>query len=351
MIGFEFKKFDWQSLSEQEKNELENYLVYIFSPNEEIVGKTKIEAILDKEKAKNYLLNFANSNINIQSKNAVLGVQNGNIVVVQAERDGQLLDIENAIFKIDQALFDNGPREIVLEVNDQKAEVRSDNYKNLGIKDLIGSGQSDFSGSPDNRIHNITVGAAKVNGALIKPGENFSLDTQLGTIDATTGYLPELVILENKTVPEYGGGLCQVGTTCFRAALNSSLPILERQNHAYIVEYYAPIGTDATIYPPHPDVIFKNNTSGYILIQTSVSGNNLIFDFYGTKGNKTSKFNGTENLDGAVDRVENVNPHVYNQQPDGAAEAEFYRFIFENGQLSKTERFYSKYDSPSNYPH
>jgi vancomycin resistance protein YoaR len=312
---------------------------------------SKLAPVLDQENTKAYLTKIADANINSKAQNATLEVMDGQVVIAKPETDGRVLDVDGTTQKISEALFDNGPRTINLNVVEQKADVRSDNYQQMGIKELIGTGTSNFVGSPQNRIHNIDVGAAKVNGALVKPGESFSLDTQLGVIDASTGYLPELVIKENKTVPEYGGGLCQIGTTTFRAALNSSLPILERQNHAYIVQYYAPTGTDATIYPPHPDVIFKNNTNGYILIQTNISGNILTFDFYGTRGGKSSKFNGIDSQDGAVDRIENVNPHVYNQQPDGSAEAEFYRFIFEGGQLTKTERFYSKYDSPSKYPH
>ena len=69
-------------------------------------------------------------------------------------------------------------------------------------------------------------------------------------------------------MPEYGGGLCQIGTTVFRAAVNSGLPITERRPHAYRVVYYEPAGFDATIYDPRPDLRFINDTENYILIQT-----------------------------------------------------------------------------------
>jgi hypothetical protein len=82
----------------------------------------------------------------------------------------------------------------------------------------VAIGTSNFKGSPVNRRHNIAVGAASVNGTLIAPGEEFSLLKTLGDIDAAAGYKPELVIKGGKTLPEFGGGLCQIGTTAFRAA-------------------------------------------------------------------------------------------------------------------------------------
>lgn len=158
-----------------------------------------------------------------------------------------------------------------------------DGTNDMGIKELIGSGHSNFAGSSVNRRHNIKVGADKLNGLIIKPGEEFSLVTALGPTTREAGYLPELVIKGNKTVPEYGGGLCQVATTLFRSALGSGLPITERRNHSYRVSYYEPAGTDATIYSPRPDLKFKNDTEHNILIQARFEGaNDMYFDFWGT---------------------------------------------------------------------
>jgi vancomycin resistance protein YoaR len=150
--------------------------------------------------------------------------------------------------------------------------------------ELLGTGYSNFSGSPNNRRHNIATGSAALHGLVIPPDKEFSLGEALGPIEKETGYLPELVIKGDKTVPEYGGGLCQVGTTTFRAAMASGLPITERRNHSYSVSYYLENGlpgTDATIYPPHPDLRFLNDTGQYILIQVRSAGNDLYYDLWG----------------------------------------------------------------------
>lgn len=156
------------------------------------------------------------------------------------------------------------------------------------IEEIIGTGHSNFAGSPANRRHNIEVGAAAVHGVLLKDGEEFSLVKVLGEIDAESGYLPELVIKNNKTIPEYGGGLCQIGTTVFRSALATGLPITARQNHSYRVSYYEPAGTDAAIYDPWPDVRFLNDTGKNLLIQSRIEGNDIYFDFWGTSDGRVA---------------------------------------------------------------
>ena len=149
------------------------------------------------------------------------------------------------------------------------------------------------------------MGADDLNGILIKPDEKFSLMAALGEIDAAAGYKPELVIKKGETIPEYGGGLCQIGTTMFRLAINSGLPITQRRNHSYRVSYYEPAGTDATIYDPWPDVKFINDSGSYLLLQTRIEGDSLIFEFWGTS-------------DGRV--VETTKPVIYNIVPPGKAE-------------------------------
>ena len=83
----------------------------------------------------------------------------------------------------------------------------------------------------------------------------------------------------------WGGGVCQVSTTVFRAALEAGFPLLERYNHGYVVSWYGDPGFDATIYTPYVDFRFLNDTDAHLLIQPvvdSVAGI-LTFRFYGTK--------------------------------------------------------------------
>ncbi len=158
----------------------------------------------------------------------------------------------------------------------------------LGVREVVGVGESDFSGSPRNRRHNIAVGLARLNGALTLRGETFSINDHLGRIDETTGFRPELVILGDRTLPEFGGGLCQVSTTVYRAAWTAGFPIVQRRNHSFAVSYYRPAGTDATIYPPHTDLQFANDGVGALLLQTLTRGDHAFAILYGTRDARTT---------------------------------------------------------------
>ncbi|HEB01505.1 MAG TPA: hypothetical protein ENI16_00725, partial [Candidatus Portnoybacteria bacterium] len=258
--------------------------------------KNKILGLeLSQDSIKDYLIQIT-PEINQEAVNAELTVKGGRVVVFTLDQSGIQLKIEESVAKIIQDIINN-QSEITLEVTKEEPEVTIENINNLGITALISQGTSNFSGSPKNRRHNISVGATRFHGVLVKPGEEFSFNQTLGEVGPQQGYLAELVIKHNETVPEYGGGLCQVSTTAFRAALYAGVPITERYPPAYPVAYYNPQGMDATIYPPHPDLRFINDTPGHLLIQTKVAGNILTFYFYGTDDSREVKIKGPYQYD------------------------------------------------------
>jgi vancomycin resistance protein YoaR len=318
---------------------------------EDFMPRTSDYNYLDPSKVFLYVDNLAKS-IDKEAQNAQLSVSEGKVVVSIKEQIGSKVDRKDAINHIQQAVV--GERIVKLKVSMIEPAIRSDNLTELGLTELISTGWSDFSGSPANRIHNVRVGASKFNGVLIEPDENFSFNKALGPVEASTGYLPELVILFDKTVPEFGGGLCQVSSTAFRAALNAGLPILERHAHAYPVSYYTPYGVDATIYLPTPDLRWQNDTGKYVLIQTRIEGRKLYFDFYGTQKPVKITFSGNDKAVGAVDLVEKVTPFIYDQgvRGKGSFTAVVYRHIYDaDGKLTDNDKFTSRYDSPDKYPH
>jgi len=224
--------------------------------------------------------------------------------------------------------------EIIADVSEPKNSLEETN--NLGINALIGQGTSNFSGSPKNRKHNIGIGVKKFNGVILAPGEESSFNTILGDSSPEAGYLPELVIKNNQTIPEYGGGLCQVSTTLFRAAVYSGLEITARTPHAFPVVYYNPQGFDATIYDPQPDLKFLNDTAGYLLIEGIIEGNQITFNFYGTKTDQEVKVLG---------------PYTLEKNEDGSMKTVLTQEVYKNGELFYRRSFYSNYDSPAKYGH
>ncbi len=212
------------------------------------------------------------------------------LTVIEDHAHGTVVDIRKSAHTIATILTkpqDQWPKSIELSVMKDDTAITAQNVHTIGIKEKIGTGKSNFAGSPRNRIYNIGHAVKKFHGVLIAPDEEFSFVETLGDVDKSTGYKEELVIKNNETIPEYGGGICQISTTLFRAILNTGLKVTERRNHAYPVSYYSPQGTDATIYIPHPDLRFVNNTGHYVLLQAHIDGTILTFDIYGTNDGRT----------------------------------------------------------------
>lgn len=279
---------------------------------------------LDEATAKT--LDEMSTALNQPTKPAKLVVEDGWAKEFEPGQNGQAIDIYKT-YKLIAA----GQTNFELPVLVSKPASSLEETNNLGINELVAVGESDFKGSPRNRRVNIKVGADKFQGLIIAPGEEFSFNKILGDVDAEHGFLPELVIKKTGTVPEFGGGLCQVSSTAFRAAMNAGLPITARRNHSYAVQYYAPQGTDATIYPGVQDFKFKNDLSSHLLIRTRIEGDKLYYDFYGTKDDRKVTFDG---------------PYQFDKKASGAMKAVWTRWVEQDGQ--KTEQvFNSVYQSPA----
>jgi len=159
----------------------------------------------------------------------------------------------------------------------------------LGIRELVAEATTYFWGSWQNRRSNIALGAGKLNGIIIAPGEEFSFNDHLGDISPEAGYLEGSVILGGATVTGIGGGICQVSTTMYRAAFSGGYAITERNSHGYRVGYYeyanAGPGLDAAIWQPDIDLRFQNNSPYHLLIESSFLGarDALQFRIYSTR--------------------------------------------------------------------
>lgn len=258
-------------------------------------GFNKVILGFNQQKIQEYLQEIAKE-IDIDPIKPQFEIEDERVIEFQVGQPGLVLNIEENAIIIAQRILNN-EKQVDLKIEKTEPVSLPKDIDNFGIKELIGEGNSNFAGSPKNRRYNIKIGAEKLHGILIKPDQEFSLVQALGKINKEEGFLPELVIKGNRTIPEYGGGLCQIGTTMFRLALNTGLPITERRPHSYRVSYYEPAGTDATIYNPWPDLKLINDTNHHLLLQTEIKGNELIFKFYGT-------------LDGRI--VETTKPELSN---------------------------------------
>lgn len=291
---------------------------------------------LDDAGTREYLATTIAPEINREATDArFMRSAEGKVEQFSVAETGRALNSNESVVRMAAALS-RGETAAALQVDETPPLVSTqEDIETLGITTLLATGETDFVGSPRNRIHNIVVGTERYHGLLLQPGEEFSFNEHLGPVDAAHGFKPELVIKHNVTIPEYGGGLCQVSTTAFRAAIYSGLKITQRRNHAYAVRYYGTPGFDATIYPPYTDLRFTNNTPGYILIQARVEGTKLTFDFWGTD-------------DGREVLVEGPTP--YSRQSNGAVKATLKQRVVNGSSILIDDTFASNYKSPDLFP-
>lgn len=204
-----------------------------------------------------------------------LRLADGELTILEPGRDGARLDVNTALTTLIDALW-AGHREVSLSLTPVLPQARPDTFASLGITKLVAEGRSSFRNSAPYRVQNIRAGASRMDGVLIPPGAEFSFNRTVGNINAANGFTEGYAIIDGRTQLEWGGGICQVSTTVFRAAFYGGLPITERNQHSFRISWYEelgePPGLDAAIFTGSGgyDMRFVNDTGRWLLMQTEI---------------------------------------------------------------------------------
>ena len=272
---------------------------------------------------------------------------------------GRSLDVEDSVDQIEAAL-EAGERHVSLAVEDvDPAYPDTAVAEEVGITDLVATGESYFIGSPTGRDHNIRLAATKFDGVVVPPGETFSFNEYLGEVTAEAGYDESFITAGEQLAMGVGGGICQVSTTAFRAAFWGGYPITERWYHGQRVGYYelrgGGVGMDATVYSPHVDLKFVNDRSAPLLIETEVGEgtHRLVFRFYSTDDGRRVEMDGpvvtneTEPGPPIYELDETMAPGTVTkwQSSVGGLTATIERTIYDrSGEVLDRDTFVSKYE-------
>jgi vancomycin resistance protein YoaR len=208
----------------------------------------------------------------------------GEITVVSPSQIGRTLDVDATMEAIRQAAL-SPERQAALPLTLIEPAVNMHKIDQMGVKELVAEGTSNFKGSSADRVHNIAVAAAAIDNSVVPPGGVFSFNQAVGDVSEEYGYKDSLIIWGDRTAVGIGGGVCQASTTVFRAAFYGGFPIEERWNHGYVVGWYGTPGLDATIYTPSIDLKFRNTTDHHLIIKSVLdeAKGTLTFKIYGTK--------------------------------------------------------------------
>ena len=252
---------------------------------------------LDTIKIEEYVDGLSES-LNKAPQDAKFEFSEGKVKEFAPSKDGVEVNVKLTVENLHNGIVkllgtENKNENIEILVIRTPPEVTTEEVNKYGINERIGRGESYYAHSIPNRIYNVGLASERINSALVPPGEEVSFNKMVGEVSGATGYRPAYIISGGRTILGDGGGLCQVSTTMFRAAMDAGLPILERWGHAYRVSYYelnSKPGVDATVIAPSKDFRFKNDTPGHILIQTinDPKALHLVIEIYGTSDGRVA---------------------------------------------------------------
>jgi len=201
-------------------------------------------------------------------------------------RIGVKLDLEKFKEEIKESLKSlDGEKYIVnLPVITIDPKITTQNIlKELAINVELGTYPTSLENKEENTIYNIKLASEVINGILIKPQEIFSFNKYVGSAEKADGYKESTIIANGVFANGYGGGICQVSSTLYNAALLANLLIIERYNHSVYGEAtkYVPLGQDAAIFYEFKDLRFKNNSDHMVVIFSKVFRDTLQVNIFG----------------------------------------------------------------------
>jgi vancomycin resistance protein YoaR len=257
-------------------------------PNDD--GTQRYDVDVDTEAFRGFLQSLAPGLISIpQDGRFHFNTTTGQLEPIKASINGRALDVDGTLAKLKTGIFDTSNRIVPLAFTYTLPKFSSNTTAaELGIKELVADATTYYAGSTQARKNNIILAASRFDGLIIAPGEEFSFNKYLGDISPETGFVQGKIIFGGRTIDGVGGGVCQVSTTAFRAALKAGFPITERNSHGYRVGFYeqngSPPGLDAAIFQPDADFRFVNDTPYHLLIETSIpfGSDSIQFRFYST---------------------------------------------------------------------
>ncbi|GLI03737.1 VanW family protein [Phytohabitans aurantiacus] len=174
-------------------------------------------------------------------------------------------------------------RTVAATMKDSAPKTTDADIAKLGIKERVSTFTTKFTGGLSSpRSQNIVLASKQVDGALVKPGETFSLNGHTGMRGYADGYKDAPTIVGGKLVPGVGGGVSQFTTTLFNASYYAGLKDVEHKPHSYYFSRY-PAVIESTIFWPDLDFKFRNDSPYGVVIDTSYTSNSITVSMWSTK--------------------------------------------------------------------
>jgi vancomycin resistance protein YoaR len=259
---------------------------------------------------------------------------------------GELVETEQLATNLLEVLADAEPRRVAAEVVTVEAEVTSADLEQLGVTEQVSTFTTDFEGGlSEPRSQNIVRVAEIVDGALVQPGEVFSLNGFTGERGYEQGFVDAPVILNGRLQPGVGGGISQFTTTLFNAAYYAGLQDVEHWPHSYWYSRY-PSVIEATIFYPTLDLKFRNNTPYGILIDTSYTSGSVTVSMWSTRvwDEVTTEWGAKRDVTEPPTRYIEPGPTCIDTQGIDGFRQDAWRVFHQDGGEVTREKFSWRYD-------
>ncbi len=268
----------------------------------------------------------------------------GNVATVVPSQAGRAVDLAAA----GTAIAD-GHRVVVATFKEQPPVHDTAWAEKLNITELVSTFTTNHPAGQD-RVKNIHLGADRINGVVVAPGETFSLNDFLGPRTPDKGWVQAPVFSTDEGFfADYGGGLSQLTTTLYNAVFFGGYRDVEHRPHTIYISRY-PMGREATLNYGSIDLKFQDDSNSGVFIRTSYTATSITVSFYGNKEGRTVKAEGPNILETVPLTTETIDTPFF---PPGSERTEVgytgykvenFRVVSRPGQPDKRERYLWTYD-------
>ncbi|PFL14107.1 vancomycin resistance protein [Bacillus cereus] len=322
-LGVDYKEKDIVDniFKEQEGNVMNRYNMRKQAENGELKRDYKLTPQLNTTTYETFIKDKYNETLK-NPINAELNVE-GSTVNISQSQNGEKID-KGKLTDLTSAAITAGTSDVALPVTPIKPERSTEDVQQMGIKEVIAEYSTPMAGRNGNQSYNVNKSANTLSGVIVAPDETFSFNGRVGVTDAAHGYKSAAVYSQGKVIQSAGGGVCQVSSTLYSAALRADLGIVSRSNHSMPVNYL-PLGQDAAVADYGPDLKFKNNTGKHIYIQAFSNGGSITTRIFGTNTGKNVEVS-SQVISNTGDKITAVTYKKVTQNGE----------VLSNGQISKS---------------
>ncbi|MRD37927.1 vancomycin resistance protein [Bacillus thuringiensis] len=322
-LGINYKEKDIinKIFKEQEGNVMNRYKMRKQAENGELKRDYKLTPQLNATAYETFIKDKYNETLK-NPINAELSIE-GSTVNVSQSQNGEKIDKEKLSGLTNEAIT-TGKSDVTLPVTFIRPERSTEDIQKMGIKEVIAEYSTPMAGRNGNQSFNVNKSANTLSGVIVAPDETFSFNGRVGVTDAAHGYKSAAVYSQGKVIQSAGGGVCQVSSTLYSAALRADLGIVSRSNHSMPVNYL-PLGQDAAVADYGPDLKFKNNTGNHIYIQAFSNGGSITTRIFGTNTGKNVEVS-SQVISRTSDKITAVTYKKVTQNGE----------VISNGQISKS---------------